>query len=142
VVQWAVRTLECTKRMLVLGIYVALAAYGASFFGDYVAGTCDLAARFAAKVRARRDFELASPPECNIVCFRLLGPDGAAIDETQSRVRARLNASGAFYLVQTRLPRGVFLRITIINPRTTEADVDALLDAAAEAARNREPIAR
>jgi L-2,4-diaminobutyrate decarboxylase len=132
----AARTIECTKRMIVLGTYLALATHGARFFGDYVAGTCDLAARFAAEVQSRRDFELAVEPECNIVCFRLLGPDGDADDQTQSRVRARINASGAFYLVQTRLPRGVFLRVTIINPRTTEEDLDALLDAvAAEAAR-------
>ena len=34
---------------------------------------------------------------------------------------------GSFYLVQTRLPAGVFLRITIINPLTTADDLDQLL---------------
>lgn len=132
----AVRTLECTKRMLAVGTHVTLAAYGVELLGQYVARTCDLAARFAARVRERPDFELAVEPECNIVCFRWLDAGGAAHDAAQVRAREQVNRSGGFYLVQTRLLRGVFLRVTIINPRTTEQDLDALLDAiAAEAAR-------
>ncbi len=44
---------------------------------------------------------------------------------------------GAFYLVQTRLPAGVFLRITIINPATSDADLDALVYRLREAAQSR-----
>jgi L-2,4-diaminobutyrate decarboxylase len=54
---------------------------------------------------------------------------GAALDERQARVRRRLIAEGGFYLVQTRLPAGVFLRVTLLNPFTTMTDLLALLDA-------------
>jgi L-2,4-diaminobutyrate decarboxylase len=39
-----------------------------------------------------------------------------------------LLADGSFYLVQTRLPTGVFLRVTLINPFTTDADLAALVE--------------
>jgi L-2,4-diaminobutyrate decarboxylase len=38
--------------------------------------------------------------------------------------------------VQTTLPQGVFLRTTLMNPRTEERDLDAMLDAVRCAARN------
>jgi len=123
--QWfnlAGRTLECTKSMMALKLYVALAAYGREYFADYVDGRFALAQRFADALEAAEDFELAVRPDCNIVCFRLRGADQAAI-------RRRLLAEGRFYLVQTTLPAGVFLRVTLINPATSDADLAALLDA-------------
>jgi L-2,4-diaminobutyrate decarboxylase len=124
-----VRTLECTKRMMSLKVYASLAAYGARYFGDYVAGRIDLAKRFAAMLREAPDFELALEPECNIVCFRYIGGAAGDRDAQQLRIRDRVVASGAFYLVQTRLrDQGMFLRTTLINPATSEADLVTLLD--------------
>ncbi len=121
------RTVECTKRMMSLKLYAALALYGTRLFADHVAATFDLAARFAARLAAADDFELAVAPECDIVCFRFLGARGD-LDAAQGEIRRRVLAGGRFYLVQTRLPRGVFLRTTLINPLTTDEDLAALLD--------------
>ena len=140
--QWfnlATRTLECTKTMMAVKLYTALALHGPGLFGDYVTGMFALTARFADAVAAAPDFELAVRPQGNIVCFRHL-PDGAAgrapeeLDRLQEAVRQRLLADGGFYVVQTRLPRGVFLRLTIINPFTRDDDLRALLDAVRAAA--------
>ena len=126
----AVRTLECTKRMMSLKVYASLAAYGARYFGDYVARMIDLAKRFAIMLREAPDFELALEPECNIVCFRHVGGAAKDRDAQQLQIRDRVVASGAFYLVQTRLrDQGIFLRTTLINPATNEADLAALLEA-------------
>ncbi len=40
---------------------------------------------------------------------------------------------GSFYLVQTQLPAGLFLRVTLINPLTNEGDLEDLLKAVGEA---------
>ena len=128
--QWfnlAGRTLECTKSMMALKLYVALHAYGRDYFADYVDGRFALAQRFADMVESAPDFELAVRPDCNIVCFRRRGAD-------QGAIRQKLLADGRFYLVQTTLPSGVYLRVTIINPLTTEADLIDLLDAVRGAA--------
>jgi len=128
---YAHRTLECTKRMKSLELYAALSVLGTRFFGDYVAGMVDLGAELARLVAAAPDLELAVEPECNIVCFRHRPPglEGAALDEHQAAVRRAIVAAGGFYLVQTRLPAGLFLRCALMNPLTRPDDLRALLDA-------------
>jgi L-2,4-diaminobutyrate decarboxylase len=131
------RTLECTKEMMALKLYACLSLLGTRAFGDYVASTYRLAERFAALLEAGGDFELATPPDCNIVCFRLRPaglPEGPALDALQVRLREAVVRRGDFYLVQTRLPRGTFLRVTLIHPLTDAADLEALLARLREAA--------
>jgi L-2,4-diaminobutyrate decarboxylase len=126
----ASRTLECTKRWMVLPLYTALTRYGSAFFGRYVEGQVERAARFADALSAASDFELAVRPESNIVCFRYVGQRAltpAELDHLQGRIRAQIVRSGHFYLVQTTLNSRVYLRTTIINPLTTDADLEALL---------------
>ncbi len=131
------RTFECTKRMMGFQLYAALAAHGPTTFGAFVERAYDLARAFAGAIEGAGDFELAAPPEANIVCFRLRPPGldaGPALDALQERARERVVRSGAFYLVRTRLPAGLFLRVTLMNPFTTEADLEGLLAALRAAA--------
>jgi len=134
----ATRTLECTKRMMSLKLYLALSVSGTRMFGDYVTAMYGLARRFAARIAASPDFELAVEPESNIVCFRWVG-DGSGLpedlDALQDAIRRRVVAGGGYYLVRTALPDGVYLRVTIINPSTTDGDLEALPDAVRAAAR-------
>ncbi|MFO0660225.1 MAG: aminotransferase class I/II-fold pyridoxal phosphate-dependent enzyme [Polyangiaceae bacterium] len=124
------RTMECTKRMMSLQLYGVIRQLGEEGLGAFVSSRYELAKQFAATIRASDDFELAIEPQCNIVCFRHRAPglEGVALDQHQLDLRRRLIESGEFYVVQTRLPKGLFLRTTIINPRTTLDDLDHLLD--------------
>ncbi|MBA2564436.1 MAG: aminotransferase class I/II-fold pyridoxal phosphate-dependent enzyme [Gemmatimonadetes bacterium] len=122
------RTLECTKRMLALPLYAALSLHGTQLFADYVTSTFDLAATFADLLREAPDFELAVEPQSNIVCFRHTPQGAGDLDALQAYVRRSLLEGGGFYVVQTRLPAGLFLRATLIHPFTTEADLLALMD--------------
>ncbi|MCC6555709.1 MAG: pyridoxal-dependent decarboxylase [Polyangiaceae bacterium] len=123
------RTLECTKRILGLKLYAALAVYGPALFEEYLDSIMALTGRFAATLREAPDFELAVDPACNIVCFRY-APEGAVdLDALQDRIRRQLLAEGAFYIVQTRLRGALWLRTTLINPATTDQDLLDLLDA-------------
>ncbi|MCP3099796.1 pyridoxal-dependent decarboxylase [Myxococcus sp. K15C18031901] len=131
------RTLECTKEMMALKLYTCLCVLGTRLFADAVTESYDLARRFAAKLTASGDFEVAVPPDCNIVCFRHTPAHVPAPewDALQSRLRERLVTRGDFYLVQTKLPSGTHLRVTLINPLTRDEDLDALMDALRTAAR-------
>ena len=127
--QWwdpGLRTLECTKRMMGVELYGALALHGTAFFSTYVERMFDLGRRFAAMLREAGDFELAVEPDCNIVCFRYLGA-GGDLDRCQERIRSVLLRQGAFYVVQTRLRGRVYLRVTLIHPLTTEQDLVELI---------------
>jgi L-2,4-diaminobutyrate decarboxylase len=135
------RTLECTKRMMGLELWAALTLHGTRMFSDYVTRMFDLGRTFAAMLDDADDFELAVPPDCNIVCFRHVPDDFQDLDGHQERIRACLLAEGSFYLVQTRLRGHVHLRVTLINPLTTEADLEALLAAIRRAAVGDFPVA-
>jgi L-2,4-diaminobutyrate decarboxylase len=69
------------------------------------------------------------PPQTNIVCFRhmLKGFAGKALDSHQEELRRRLVENGEFHLTQVRLGDQVWLRTTVMNPMTTEMDLQQLL---------------
>ncbi|MCE9571658.1 MAG: pyridoxal-dependent decarboxylase [Deltaproteobacteria bacterium] len=126
------RTLECTKRMMALKLYACLRAYGPGLFTDYVERTVALGAALAARLAATDDFELATPPDANIVCYRWR-PRGApapgpALDAFTAQLRRRAVADGRFYILQTRLGAGLWLRSALMNPLTEDRDLDELLD--------------
>ena len=124
---FAHRTMECTKTMMGMRLFVSLAAYGTDFFAGYVTAVYDLAREFAGLLRASGDFETAVEPESNIVCFRHLKRGETDLDALQRRLRRRLLEKGNFYIVQAVLRGRTWLRCTLINPRTTIADLAALL---------------
>ncbi len=133
------RTLECTKHMMALHLYTALCVYGTNLFADYITQCFDLGQQFGEMLEQQPDFHVATAPDCNIVCFRYRPDatlsDTATVDALQEKIRRSLLQSGDFYLVQTRLPTGLFLRVTLINPFTTQADLHALLAAIRQAGR-------
>jgi len=122
------RTMECTKRMACLKVYAGLMCYGTNYFADYVTRQYDLARRFAEMLIDASDFELAIQPDTNIVCFRYT-PEGATeLDGLNAAIRKQLVNSGAFYIVQARLPKGLYLRVTLLNPLIEEKHLHALLE--------------
>jgi L-2,4-diaminobutyrate decarboxylase len=124
---FAQRTLECTKTMMGLRLFISLAAYGTDFFAGYITAMYDLARDFARLIRDAGDFETAVEPESNIVCFRFLKKGETDLDGLQKRIRRAMLEKGSFYIVQTELSGRHWLRCTLINPRTTLADLEALL---------------
>ncbi len=122
------RSLECTKPMMAVPLYVALAVHGEAMFAEHVTSRFDLGRRFGDMVAAEPDFALPVAPACNIVCFRYEPAGAADLDALQAAIRRRILADGRFYLVQTRLADRTWLRVTIINPLTDESHLRDLLD--------------
>jgi L-2,4-diaminobutyrate decarboxylase len=129
----SLRTLECTKRTLGVKLWLALRVHGAKAIGEMITKTFDLAREFAALLKAQPDFELATEPASNILCFRhvpaslkALENASEALDAHQSQLRKKVVASGKYFLVQTVLRNTVYLRTTLMNPRTTIRDLEEL----------------
>jgi L-2,4-diaminobutyrate decarboxylase len=124
------RTIECTKGMLALKAFICLQVYGTQYFADYIAGRYALARRFYDMLHACTDFECPVAPQANIVCFRHVpaGVTAATLDELQGFIRQKLIGSGKFYITQTRLAGGLYIRVTLINPATQDSDLQALLE--------------
>ena len=122
------RTFECTKRGMGVTAYCMLTALGTAWFGDNVDQLVDRTAELAALLDRQEDFEIATQPEANILCFRYTGGTAAGSDETQVRLRQKIVEGGRFYLVTARLRGATWLRVTLMNPRTSTEDLQRLLD--------------
>ena len=104
-----------------------------SYFGtDAIAREIELAmdrARFMEKlVRNSGAFEILSPAQFGIVCFRAHpeASDSAALDSLNERINTRVVSEGKFLISSTRL-RGAFsLRMCTLGFRTTMDDVREL----------------
>jgi len=135
------RTVECTRPIEAWKLWLSFQLYGARGLGELVTQKIDLAREFAARIKSQPDFELATNPACNILCFRHLPADAraqsrAALNEHQANIRRRVIASGKFYLVQTRIDEKLYLRCTLMNAHTTAPDLARLLDLIRENAVN------
>jgi L-2,4-diaminobutyrate decarboxylase len=122
------RTFECTKLMMSVKIYSILKAHGEHIFGENVDYLYDLGRIFAKLIQSRPNFELAIEPESNIVCFRIINSTFNDTNEINTLTRQQLLQEGKFYIVQTTLQEKVYLRVSLMNPLTTETDLNALLD--------------
>jgi L-2,4-diaminobutyrate decarboxylase len=125
------RSFQCSRRMDVLKVWVALQRYGASGIGALYDRLCATARALHAAIGGRRDFEALHEPESNILCFRWVGDgsiDGERLDRLNLSLREELNRSGEGWITTTILGGRRVLRVTVMNPRTTERDVERVLD--------------
>jgi L-2,4-diaminobutyrate decarboxylase len=96
-----------------------------------------MAAAMHALLVAHPRFEVLHAPECNILCFRWIG-DGSksdeALDVLNRELRERYNRSGAGWITATTLGGRRVLRVTVMNPRTSESDIADIIDGLEKAA--------
>lgn len=127
----AKRTFECTKHMMSIQFYVILKFYGEEIFDQFVTHLYDLGHYLANVIKTKRtDFELAVEPHSNIVCFRYK-PKGYTEEELNninSTIRQKILEDNEYYIVQTALNGKVYLRVTFMNPNTSEKIIDSMLD--------------
>lgn len=128
------RTVECTKRAMVLGLWSVWSMFGPQLFSELVDHTFALARLLHDKLAAADDFEPLHEPQCNIVVFRhiperLRSAPPAVISALQDRLRRVLCQSGQFYIVPCSIDGVSALRCTVMNPLTAGSDFDELLDA-------------
>jgi len=128
-----VSTIECTKRALGFGLWGIWSLFGEELFEQLVDRTFERGHQLWQFIRAADDFEALHEPECNIVAFRHLPKSIANAaaevqDQFQFDLRTRLIQSGDFYIVQSKLNGQSVLRACVMNPLTTEADLQELLN--------------
>ncbi len=121
---------EGTRRWRALKLWMSWKHLGTRGLGRLVERTTTVAAYLAAAVRGASDLELAHEPELGVVCFRHLLDAAIApadLDAHQDRLQEALEQDGDGWLSTTRLRGATWLRAGVMNPMTTEADIDRLL---------------
>lgn len=125
----AQRTVECTKNMMGIKVYAILKQLGPEFFTDYLETCYDLGNTFANIIRKKANFELAHDPQTNIVVFRYIGSKSSnkKLSALNKYIRKRIVEEGKFYIVQTDISNSTYLRTVIMNPFTTNIELENLL---------------
>lgn len=130
-------TIQCSKRADAVKLWLSMKLLGAEAFEAALDRVASVTRHLHAAVSASPDFEAMHEPDFNIFCFRWTG-DGTRspeeLDEANAAIRERLVRSGEAWITSTILKGRRVLRVTIINPRTGEAEVERMLDAARRAA--------
>ncbi|MFI5955415.1 pyridoxal phosphate-dependent decarboxylase family protein [Cryptosporangium sp. NPDC051539] len=151
------RSLRTTRRPDALKIAVTLRALGRTGLGALVDRCADLARHAATSVEARPELELYQPPTLTTVVFRYRDPaalrgasngrpagrtdaahrevgtpeagTGRDPGDVNARLRRALLTSGRAVIGRTEIDGQVWLKLTLLNPDATAADVDGLLEA-------------
>jgi glutamate/tyrosine decarboxylase-like PLP-dependent enzyme len=130
-------SLQCGRRVDALKLWFSWQAHGDSGFAQRVDHLFKMTARFREKVEARSGFELVREPQSINVCFRYV-PDRLrslsgerrrdAVATCTTHVRAQMTEQGQFLLNYATVDGSPAYRMVLVNTKTTEEDMAALLD--------------
>ncbi|MDL5363067.1 aspartate aminotransferase family protein [Halalkalicoccus sp. NIPERK01] len=133
------KSLQTTRRFDALKPYVTFRALGREGLAEPIEYTLDLAEAAAERLASDPAFELLHEPTINTVVFRYrpTGIPGDAsreewTDRINGEVRRRLLASGEAIVARTAVDGVTSLKLTLLNPRTTLGDVEAIMAAIRE----------
>jgi L-2,4-diaminobutyrate decarboxylase len=116
--------LHLTRRARGLPFWFSLASYGTNAYSDAVERTLEVARYATASVKARPELELIGEPQLSVVAFRRLGWS----EQKCFAWSKGLLDSGQAFVVPTTHKGRVAIRLAVVNPLSTEADIDFVLD--------------
>ena len=130
---------EASRRARALAVWATLRAYGREGHRAMVERHLALAQRLGRRIEAEPELELLAPVKLNIVCFRHRPPGlgGDEVDAHNLALGEDVLADGRVFFGTTRFEGKVAFRPAIVNWRTTERDVDLLVDVLLELAARR-----
>lgn len=122
-------SMELSRRFRALKLWLSIRYHGMAAFRESIRDNLKLAQRLAAAVASNSKLELMAPVELSAVCFRCKDKgSNEELDTFNASVLKRVIERGRVYLSNATI-RGKFcLRACIVNHRTTEADVDAVIE--------------
>ena len=117
---------DLSRGFRALKSWFTIKAYGTEQLGESIASSCDLARYLQRQIELDPRLELLAPVTLNIVCFRYRSPDS---DRVNAEIVMALHESGIAAPSTTTVNGCLAIRAALVNHRTTEADIDALLRA-------------
>ncbi|KLU11418.1 pyridoxal-dependent decarboxylase [Kocuria sp. SM24M-10] len=136
------KSLQTTRRFDALKLWMTLRTVGAPELGRALDRVLDLAQEAGRIVADAPDMELVARPVLSTVLFRHR-PQGTDDDDAErlvEPVRAALFDSGRAVVASTVVGGRRCLKFTFLNPVTTAADVERVLDLVRAAARDAAPL--
>jgi L-2,4-diaminobutyrate decarboxylase len=130
------KSLQTTRRFDALKLWVTLRALGADGVGAMVDAVCDLAAAVHQDLATDHDFRVVGTTLLSTVVFRYQpeGLDAARADALVPQVRRVLFDSGRALVAKTVIDGRPCLKLTLLNPDATLADIRGVLELVRSAA--------
>ena len=116
--------MHLSRRARGLPFWFSLAVHGTAAYSIAIESTLALTQAAAKEIRGRPELELLTEPELSVLCFKRTG--WAA--EDYNRWSADMLARGFAFVTPTVHRGEIVTRFAIVNPRTTLADIKAILD--------------
>ncbi|HEU4710581.1 MAG TPA: aspartate aminotransferase family protein [Pyrinomonadaceae bacterium] len=128
---------ELSRRFRALKVWLTLSYYGTRRIAAAVSNDISMAAYLGELVSAADDFELLTPVELSICCFRYVPPgeNNGDLDRLNERIMGRVQTGGRAYLSNATVGGRFALRACITNFRTTKSDIEETIEAIRDAAR-------
>lgn len=113
----AEQNFECTKRPLIMNLWVLWALYGKALFANKIDYLCQLTEQAYQILKDEPDFETLHQPEANILCFRYLPSNLSekAFPDFQVAIRNRLREEGKFFISKVDIDGIGALRVVFMN---------------------------
>jgi aromatic-L-amino-acid decarboxylase len=117
---------DLSRGFRALKTWLTIQVFGADQLGRVMAETCRLARYLAAQIAAQPALELLAPVALNIVCLRYRCLES---DRVNADIVAALQESGIAAPSTTTIGGQLAIRVAIVNHRSGQPDLDALLAA-------------
>jgi aromatic-L-amino-acid/L-tryptophan decarboxylase len=125
-------TLEYSRPFRALKLWLAFRTHGAEAFRAAIERNLEQARMLVGLVEQADDLELVGTPGLSIVPFRHLPGDGRDLDAHNLELSHLLQEDGRVYVSPAIVDGHAVLRPCIVNFRTTDEDVRALVDVTRE----------
>lgn len=123
---------DLSRGFRALKTWYTLKVHGTEAIGHVISRTCWLARYLEERVTAAPELELLAPVELNIVCFRYRAEDS---DRMNAKIVVALQESGLVAPSTTSLDGRLAIRAAIVNHRTSQHEIDELVDRTVELGR-------
>lgn len=123
-------SLELSRRFRALKIWLSLRYHGLTTFRESIRNDLSHARRLAEAIERQPELELMGRGELSAVCFLHRGATGMSDDDLNqfnAAVLQRTQRRGRVYISNATLAGKFCLRACIVNHRTKDADIDAVI---------------
>ena len=112
----AEKNFECTKRPMIMNLWVPWAIYGKALFAKKIEYLCQLTQDAYEILRDEPDFETLHQPEANILCFRYLPLNYVSLlPDFQVAIRNQIKKEGNFFISKVDIQGEAALRVVFMN---------------------------
>lgn len=126
------KSLQTTRRFEALKLWMTLRVLGADAIGEHLDTVIDLADTVAAELTAMPDIDVAAAPQLSTIVFRhvpaALASDEAALARHNAAIRSTLFDDGRALVAATRVDGRTYLKLTLLNPMASAADILGIVE--------------